>query len=60
MAILLIVYMVAGYWAAGKTYYADKIVFGTFGSFFIQRVLIGTIFGWVLIPWAIIKGLSGR
>lgn len=57
--ILVIVYMIAGYWATGKTIYANKIViYSGFGTFFIQRLIMGTILGWILIPWALIKNFS--
>lgn len=56
MEFLLIVYMIAGYWAAGKTIYANKRVFGTWSSIFVQRVIFGTLLGWILIPWALLKG----
>lgn len=59
--ILMIIYMVLGYWATGKTIYANKIIFETrFGAFFLQRVIMGTILGWILIPWALIKMLLKR
>lgn len=54
--LLIIVYMIAGYWAAGRTIYAGKYVFGTWNSIFVQRVIIGTLLGWLLIPWALFKG----
>lgn len=60
MAILLIVYMVAGYWATGQTLYRNKIMFGTWNDIFMQRLLWGTLLGWILIPWAVIRHLSGR
>ena len=65
MSLLLIPYVIAGYWATGKTIYADKIVIysqpGEFffssqpGEFFFSRLLYGLFFGWALIPWALIK-----
>ena len=54
-AVLIIVYMILGYWATGKTIYANKILIGTTGSIFVQRVVTGTILGWALIPIAIIR-----
>ena len=38
--------------------YADKILFGTWNGIFMQRVIWGTLFGWALIPWAIVKMYS--
>ena len=56
MIILLAVYMIAGYWATGRTIYANKIMFGTWSNIFLRRVIMGTLLGVVLIPWALIKG----
>ena len=56
MSLLLIPYVIAGYWATGKTIYADKIViYSQPGEFFFSRLLYGLFFGWALIPWALIK-----
>lgn len=54
-AILIIVYIIAGYWATGRTIYANKILIGDMGSIFIRRACMGAILGWCLIPIAIIK-----
>lgn len=59
-AILVVVYMAAGYWAVGKTIYANKIRIGTLGNLFVQRVIWGTLLGFILIPVAIIKSARGR
>ncbi len=57
---LVIIYMILGYWATGKTIYANKvIIYSGFGTLFLQRVIMGTLLGWVLIPWAIIKMILG-
>lgn len=54
--ILILLYAILGYWATGKTLYANKIVFySKFGDLFIQRFAWGVILGWILIPWALIK-----
>ncbi len=56
-AILLIIYMAAGYWAVGKTIWRNKtIIEFKPGAAFTQRLIWGTIFGWALIPAAIIMG----
>lgn len=52
---LAIIYIILGYWATGKTVYANKIIIHTFGQLFMQRVILGTFFGWILIPVAIVK-----
>ena len=56
MIILFFVYMAAGYWAVGKTIWKDKIIIYTrWNDMFIKRMFLGTLLGWLLIPWAIIK-----
>ena len=55
MIIILAIYMIAGYWAAGKTIYANKIRIGTMTTLFMQRLIMGTLLGVVLIPWALLK-----
>lgn len=58
---MIILYLILGYWATGKTIYANKIVFySRVGDLFIQRLIYGAVLGWALIPWAIIKCISGR
>ena len=54
--ILVLIYMIAGYWAAGRTIYANKILIGSWMVIFMRRVIMGTLLGVVLIPWALIKG----
>ena len=58
--LIVIVYIIAGYWAVGKTIYANKILFGTWDGILMQRVVLGFVIGWLLIPVAIIKSLLGR
>ena len=58
--ILLVVYVVAGYWATGKTIYANKIVIHRFGELFIQRVILGLGLGFILIPWAVLKCIFSK
>ena len=53
--ILFFVYVIAGYWATGRTIYANKIVIHKFGELFIQRPILGTLLGVILIPWALLK-----
>lgn len=60
MSIGVVVYVIAAYWAAGKTIYANKIVIGSASSIFLQRVTIGFVLGVILIPLAIIKSLLER
>ena len=53
--VITLIYWVAGYWATGRTIYANKVVFYTGNALFLRRAVWGLVFGWVLIPWAIIK-----
>ncbi len=55
--LLLCIYCIAGYWAAGVTIYANKIRFGSMYYLFMSRFVIALFLGWILIPWAIIKML---
>lgn len=50
MEILILVYMVLGYWATGRTIYADKILIGSDNAIFGRRLVMGFLFGWALIP----------
>ena len=59
MAVML-VYMVLGYWATGRTIYKNKILIGTTNGIFLERVIMGTLLGWILIPVAIIGLLIGK
>ncbi len=61
MVVIFIIYAVAGYWATGKTIYANKIIIEHKpGSFFVSRVCWGMCAGIILIPWAIIKCIIER
>lgn len=52
---LVLLYVVAGYWAAGVVLYENKIVFHRFGELFMQKLIFGTLLGIILIPIAIGK-----
>lgn len=60
MTILFLLYVVVGYWATGLTIYANKIVIHAFGELFMQRLIFGVLFGWILIPIALIKVILSR
>ncbi len=60
MTILFFIYMAFGYWATGKTIYANKILIGTGTAVFMRKLIWGTLFGWILIPAAVIKILTER
>lgn len=55
MIILFIIYWALGYWATGKTIYANRILIGTAQGIFLQRAMWGMLGGWILIPIALIK-----
>ena len=57
---LLIAYWVAGYWATGRTIYANKVVIYSGNSFFLKRAALGLFFGWILIPIALILTLAKK
>lgn len=59
MTIVILIYMALGYWATGRTIYADKILIGDGNAIFGRRLTMGFLFGWALIPWAIIKLFIG-
>ena len=52
--------MIAGYWAMGKTIYANKIRIGNSTTLFMQRLIYGTLIGFIIIPIAIIKSIKGE
>ncbi len=55
-SIIFIVYCCLGYWAAGKTVYANKIIiYSQPGQLFLQKLFMGSLLGWILIPVAIIR-----
>ncbi len=56
---ILIIYMILGYWATGRTIYADRILIGDGTAIFGRRLVMGFLFGWALIPWALIKLFIG-
>lgn len=54
MTILGILYFILGYWATGQTIYRNKILIGDLGNIFMQRLILGALLGWILIPIALI------
>lgn len=49
-----ILYVVLSYWAAGKLVYRHSIRFGAPHVLFFQQLVIGALFGWLLIPIAVL------
>lgn len=60
MPVFVILYLALGYWATGRTIYANKILIGTEKGIFMQRMTMAILLGWILIPVAIIKMLFGK
>lgn len=58
--ILIIVYVIAGFWAAGVVLYENKIVVAVPGALFIRKLLFGILLGWIFIPIAIFKRLTKK
>lgn len=56
--VLVIIYLVVAYWAAGVVIYENKIVVHSFGQLFLQKLIWGMFLGFILIPVAIIKRLA--
>lgn len=54
-AILFIIYIALGYWAVGKTIYANKLRIGSISNLFLSRLILGIFLGFILIPIAIIR-----
>ena len=50
--VLVIIYMAAGYWAMGKTIYANKIRIGTWKNLFFSRLCLGTVLGFYTYPYS--------
>lgn len=57
---LIIIYLILGYWSTGRTIYRNRILIGTAEGIFLERVIMGFLLGWILIPIAIIRLLIGK
>lgn len=55
--IILVVYMIVGYWATGVVLYEGKVMLVNPWNFFMKRLVYGIFLGFILIPIAIIKRL---
>lgn len=60
LGILILGYLVLGYWSTGQTIYANKIYIGSGTDFAAKRFALGMVFGFILIPVALIKVLIFR
>jgi len=57
---IFLLYVIAGYWAAGRTIYANKIMIGSWSAIAIQKMTVGVLLGFILIPIALIKTIFFR
>lgn len=57
---LLFIYIILGYWAAGRTIFKNSIMIGSFTAIFMRKVIAGLFLGWILIPIALISLLIGK
>lgn len=59
--ILGIIYIVAGWWAINKVWYSKRVylVSDSF-QFYLKKLILAMVFGWVLIPIAIVMCLLGK
>ena len=57
MSIWMVLYLIAAYWAAGKTIFAGKVRVGSLSGLFIQQMTVGFLLGIILIPVAVLKVL---
>ena len=56
--VLLIIYAAASYWATNKVLYEGKVVYYSSAYVhYMKKFLIGMMFGWILIPIAILKSI---
>lgn len=57
MRIWMLLYLIAAYWAAGKTIFAGKVRVGSMSGLFIQQMTVGFLLGIILIHIAVLKVL---
>lgn len=57
---LILLYMILSYWAAGRTIYKNRILIGTGTAIFLEKLVTGFLLGWILIPVAVIGMLLGK
>ena len=58
--VLLILYIVLGYWATGRTIYKNSVLIGTTHGIFMKKWCTGVLLGWILIPIALIGLFFGK
>lgn len=57
---LVIIYLILGYWAVPRTIYRNRIVMTTNFNWFCTRLAYGTFLGFILIPLAIVFWIFDR
>lgn len=57
---LIFIYMILGYWAAGRTIFKNYVLIGSFTTIFMRKVIAGLFLGWILIPVALISLIFGK
>lgn len=51
---MIFIYLVLAYWAAGRTIYRNKILIGSWSAIVMRKIIVGFFLGIILIPWAIL------
>lgn len=57
---MILIYLIAGYWAAGVVFFENKVVIHSFGQLFLRKVILGFLLGIVIIPMAIFKRIFSK
>ena len=57
---MIILYLILGYWAVGRTIFKNQILIGTTTAIFMEKIVVGFLLGWILIPISIIRLIFGR
>lgn len=59
--ILMIVYIVAGWWAVNTVWYSRRVyLVSDTAGFYIKKLVMAIFFGWIFIPIAIVMKLLGK
>ena len=52
--IIILLYIIAGYWAVDKTIYRNRIIITTHKNYVFTKLAYAIFLGFILIPWAIL------
>ena len=59
--IILVIYVVAGWWAINKVWYSKRVyLVSDSAGFYIRKLVVAIFLGWLCIPIAIIMKLLGK